>query len=52
MDITRLLLHASELKITHPSGETLTLKAPLPEEFDKALALSDWTPVAAMTTGV
>jgi len=52
MDITRLLLHASELKITHPSGETLTLKAPLPEEFVKALALSDWTPVAAMTTGV
>jgi tRNA pseudouridine65 synthase len=52
MDITRLLLHASELKIKHPSGETLTLKAPLPEEFDKALALSDWTPVAALATGV
>lgn len=48
--ITRLLLHASELKIKHPNGNNLTLRAPLPEEFDKALALSDWINVPTKPT--
>ncbi len=33
---TRLMLHASELKMTHPmTGEELTLQAPLPADFEK-----------------
>jgi tRNA pseudouridine65 synthase len=42
MSITRLLLHASQLKIKHPSGEILTLTAALPPEMTAALALTGW----------
>jgi tRNA pseudouridine65 synthase len=42
MSITRLLLHASQLKIKHPSGESLTLTAALPPEITAALALTGW----------
>ncbi|WP_199288586.1 RluA family pseudouridine synthase [Henriciella aquimarina] len=30
----RLMLHAARLVIAHPDGETLTLSAPLPEDFE------------------
>ena len=42
MSITRLLLHASQLKIKHPSGEILTLTAAMPPEITAALALTGW----------
>jgi tRNA pseudouridine65 synthase len=45
MELTRLLLHASELKIKHPNGDLLHLKAPTPVEFTKALTLPDWVKV-------
>lgn len=45
MEVTRLLLHASELKIKHPNGELLHFKAPMPLEFTKALELPDWIKV-------
>jgi len=45
MGIRRLMLHASELKVKHPSGQLLHLKAPQPSEFEKALALRDWVKV-------
>lgn len=42
MAVTRLLLHASELKITHPNGTRLTISAPLPEELKLALTIEGW----------
>jgi tRNA pseudouridine65 synthase len=42
MSITRLLLHASQLKIKHPGGEMLTLTAALPPEITAALVLTGW----------
>ena len=34
-----MFLHAAELKITHPvSGDTLHVKAPLPDELQQFLA--------------
>ena len=43
MSITRLLLHASELRINHPNGKRLTLFAPMPQEIERALALPGWS---------
>jgi tRNA pseudouridine65 synthase len=42
MNLNRLLLHASELVITHPSGRLLTIGAPLPDEMSKVLSLNGW----------
>jgi tRNA pseudouridine65 synthase len=42
MGVNRLLLHASSLTIKHPEGHNLTIEAPLPDEFYKALALDGW----------
>ncbi len=43
MDISRLLLHASRLTITHPSGVPLSIEAPLPPEMQKALEIVGWS---------
>lgn len=45
MSLTRLLLHASELKINHPNGTKLTISAPLPQELKLALAIDGWVEV-------
>lgn len=42
LNIHRLLLHASQLEISHPNGEILTVSAPLPAEIDSALKLDGW----------
>ncbi len=36
-EVSRLMLHAVQLRLTHPSGEALELSAELPEEFVDAV---------------
>ncbi|MEM6344483.1 MAG: pseudouridine synthase [Bacteroidota bacterium] len=41
-EIARLLLHAQSLSFFHPGGERLSLEAPIPADFRKALVHLGW----------